>query len=130
VHYSASTFLALTNLPRSQALDLGQLGEHPSGVSVTFYERVLPPDLLSLGFDLPKPRPSYAIDCTSHVSSQRFCFFRVYAYAASDSSFAIWDRNKVAVAIATIAWVINVSLQLKSEFPHCISVMVSSDEHG
>ncbi len=50
------------------------------------------------------------------------------------SSFAIWNRNKVIVAIAGAVWVTNLSFQLQGEFKFspgpCIFIMMRHDEHG
>jgi hypothetical protein len=46
------------------------------------------------------------------------------------SSFAIWNKNKVVVAIAGAVWVTNLSFLLQGEFLPCISIMMRHDEHG
>jgi hypothetical protein len=95
------------------------------------YERALPPDLLCLGPFLRESELSFAIDCTSHVGFQCFCvtaIFQEYMLMAL-SSVAIWNKNKVIMAFTAIVWVTNISLQLRSEFPPCISFMASPDEH-
>jgi hypothetical protein len=94
-------------------------------------ERAVCPDILFLDYYLPGLlRPSLDIDHASHVS-----FYASVAHATTlfpkcvlmeISSFAIWEGNKIIMAITVAIWVGNIGLQLSGEFTFSILVSCES----
>jgi hypothetical protein len=88
---------------------------------------------LSIGFCLPGPWAGFAIDCTSHVSFLRFRATDMFPKQVlmEFSGFAIWDGNKVIMAISTSAQTsenLRRSSQLLSNTKHSSVVHMPSDQ--
>ena len=82
------------------------------------YGRAFVPDILSLGiFLLRWLWPEFDIDHASHVSYDvpMASMRRPEVCAYVLSSFAIWDKSKVIMAISAAIWVINLGFQLIGE---------------
>ncbi len=85
------------------------------------------PDILFLGFFRPGWLwPRFDIDHTSHVS---FCACLPCFHATTLFpkyvlmelfSFAIWDRNKIILAISATVWLINLGFQLAGKLTSSI----------
>jgi hypothetical protein len=79
------------------------------------YERAFVPDTLSLGiFGSGWLWPKFDIDHASHVSFYGFHATTLFPkYVLMElSSYAIWDRSKVIMAISGGIWMINLGFQL------------------
>lgn len=74
---------------------------------------------LSLVFCCPGPWAGFAVDCAPHVSLLRFCATVIFPKQVLMEffSFAIWNGNKVMVAISAGLWGFTVSLLFLGEFP-------------
>jgi hypothetical protein len=85
------------------------------------YERVFVPDILSLGVFRPGWLwPKFDIDHASHVSFYISMGFHATTLFPKSvlmglSSFAIWDKSKVIMAISVAIWVVNLGFQLKGK---------------
>ena len=90
------------------------------------YDRAFVPNILSVGICRPGwLRPKFDIDHASHVSfgvsvasmgrhsSSKYVLMEL-------SSFAIWDKSKVVMAISAAIWVINLGFQLISKLTSSI----------
>ena len=73
---------------------------------------------ISLGFCPPGPWLRFAIDRASHVSfllfgaatiSPRYTLIEFY-------SFAVWNRNKIILGVASGVWGVNLACLLAGEF--------------
>jgi hypothetical protein len=87
------------------------------------YEKAFVPDILSLGIRRSGWLwPKFDIDHASHVSvcmaSMRRLFPKYVLMALS--SFAIWDRSKVIMAISAAIWFINLGFQLEGKLTSSI----------
>ncbi len=103
-------------------------GSLPVGWASNLYERAFVPDILPLGiFRTGWLWPKFDIDHASHVSFyvsvghdfHGTTLFPKYVLMEL-SSFAIWDKSKIIMAISSAIWVINLGFQLAGKLTSSI----------